>query len=176
MGWSIPSSTFNECDKSFIKFCSEIFLTQIIDSPTHGDGGILDLVLCNYIGLNRIKFHSVDSPLTNTNDHFLISFDINVNKSIKSAAVTLYPAFSRADFKCINEYLSNIDWKFIYNKSDNLQEFYDEFVNIINLAIKKFVPLKKKNIKRKIYPSNLKKKKKKKKFFQKKKKKKKKKK
>ena len=71
--WSIPSSTFNECDKSFIKFCSEIFLTQIIDSPTHNDGGILDLVLCNYIGLNRIKFHSVDSPLTNTNDHSLIS-------------------------------------------------------------------------------------------------------
>ena len=155
--WSIPCSTFNECDKSFIKFCSENFLTQIIDSPTHNDGGILDLVLCNYIGLNRIKSHSVDSPLTNTNDHSLISFDIIVDKSIKSAAVTLYPAFSRADFKCINEYLSKIDWKFIYNKSENLQEFYDEFVNIINLAIKKFVPLKKKNIKRKIYPSNLKK-------------------
>merc|ERR1712096_45969 len=91
----------------------------------------------NYIGLNRIKSHSVDSPLTNTNDHSLISFDIIVNKSIKSAAVTLYPAFSRADFKCINEYLSNIGWKFIYNKSENLQEFYDEFVNIITPKKKK---------------------------------------
>merc|ERR1712096_580965 len=109
----------------------------------------------NYIGLNRIKSHSVDSPLTNTNDHSLISFDIIVDKSIKSAVVTLYPAFSRADFKCINEHLSNIEWKLIYNKSENLQEFYDEFVNIINLAIKKFVP-KEKNL-------NLKKKKKKKK-------------
>ena len=69
--------------------------------------------------------------------------------------MTLYPAFSRTNFKCINEHLSSIDWKLIYNKSENLQEFYDEFVNIINLAIKKFVPLKKKNIKSKIYPSNL---------------------
>ena len=42
--------------------------------------------------------------------------------------------------------MSSIDSKFIYNKSENLQEFYDEFVKIINLAIKKFVPLKKKNI------------------------------
>ena len=33
--WNIPSSTFNECNKSFIEFCSENFLTQIIDSPTH---------------------------------------------------------------------------------------------------------------------------------------------
>ena len=59
---------------------------------------------------------------------------------MKSATVTLYPAFSRADFKCINEYLSSIDWKFIYNKSENLQTFYDKLVNIINLAIRKFVP------------------------------------
>ena len=29
--WSIPSSTFNECNKSFIKFCLEDFLTQTID-------------------------------------------------------------------------------------------------------------------------------------------------
>ena len=109
------------------------------------------------MGLDKVKFHSVDSPLTNTNDHSLISFGISVKKSMKSATVTLYPDFSRADFKCINEYLSSIDWKFIYNKSENLQEFYDKFVNIINLTIKKFVPLKKKNRKRKIYPSNLKK-------------------
>ena len=92
---SIPSSTFNECNKSFIKFCSENFLTQIIDLPTHKDDGILDLVICNYMGLDRVKSHSIDSPLTNTYDHFLISFDINVNKSTKSAAVTLYQAFPK---------------------------------------------------------------------------------
>ena len=61
------------------------------------------------MGLERVKSHSVDSPLTNTNDHSLISFDISVNKSTKLAAVTIYPAFSRADFKCINENLSSID-------------------------------------------------------------------
>ena len=152
--WSIPSSTFNECNKSFIKFCSENFLTQIIDTPTHKDCDNLDLVLCNYTGLDRVKPHSVDSLLTNTNDHFIISFDINVNKSTKSAAQTLNPAISRVDFKCIKEHFSSIDWKFIYNESENLQEFYDGFVNIINFVIKKFLPLKNKNTKRKIYPSN----------------------
>ena len=53
------------------------------------------------MGLDKVKSHSVDSTLTNTNDHSL-----NVNRSTKSAAVTLYPAFSRADFKCRNEHLN----------------------------------------------------------------------
>ena len=91
------------------------------------------------MGLDRVKSCSVDSPLTNTNDHSLISFDIKVNKSTKSAAMTLYPAFFRADFKLINEHLLSIDLKFIYNKSKKLQEFYNEFVNIINLAINRLV-------------------------------------
>ena len=69
------------------------------------------------MGLDRIKSHSVYSLLTNTNDYSLISFGINVNKSTKSAAVRLYPAFSREDFKCINEHFLSKDWKFIYNKS-----------------------------------------------------------
>ena len=43
--WDIPSSTFNECNKSFIKICSENFLTQIINLPTHKDIGIFDVVL-----------------------------------------------------------------------------------------------------------------------------------
>ena len=51
----------------------------------------------------------------------------------------------------INVYL------FIINQRRESEEFYDKFVNIINLTIKKFVPLKKKKRKRKLYPSNLKK-------------------
>ena len=76
--------------KVLVKLVKTIFLTQIIDSPTHKDGSILDLMLCNYMGLDRVKCHSVDSPLTSTNDHSLIYFGINVNKSIKSASVTFY--------------------------------------------------------------------------------------
>ena len=90
IGWSIPSSNFNECYKSFTKFCSENILTHVIDSPTHKDGAILDLVLRNYMSLDKIKSHTVDAPLTNTNYHSFISLDNNVNNSSKSAAVTLF--------------------------------------------------------------------------------------
>ena len=46
------------------------------------------------MGLEIAKFHSVDSPLTDTNDHKLISFGINVDKSTKPASETLYPDFA----------------------------------------------------------------------------------
>ena len=55
--WTIPNTTYNDCHTSFTKFCSDNILTQLIDSPTHKDGKILDLLLCNYLGLDRIKFH-----------------------------------------------------------------------------------------------------------------------
>ena len=41
---------------------------------THKNGNILDLLLCNYMDLDRVNLNSVDSPLTDTNDHNLISF------------------------------------------------------------------------------------------------------
>ena len=55
MDWNIPSTTYNDCHKSFIKFCSDNILTQLIESPTHKDGNIHDLLLCNYLGLDRVK-------------------------------------------------------------------------------------------------------------------------
>ena len=78
--------------------------------------------------------------MTDTNDHKLISFGINVDKSTKPTSETLYQDFHRANFKNLNKYLSGINWKLLYNTSKNLQEFYDEFINTINLSIKQLVP------------------------------------
>ena len=69
----------------------------------------------------------------------LFRFGINVEKSTKLASETLYPKFSTTNFKNVNKYLSGISWKVLYNSSKNLQEFYDEFINTINLSIKRFV-------------------------------------
>ena len=69
--WNIPNTAYNDCHKSFIKFGSYNILTQLIESPTHKDGNILDVLFCNYMGLDRIKFLTLDSPLTDTNDQAL---------------------------------------------------------------------------------------------------------
>ena len=47
----------------------------------------------------------------------------------------MYPNSYKADFESVNEYLLGISWKLLYNKSKIQQEFYDEFVNIIQLYL-----------------------------------------
>ena len=59
IGWNIPSKTYNDCHKSLIKFYLYNLLTQLIDSTTHKNGNILDLLLCNkwlWIELRFILF------------------------------------------------------------------------------------------------------------------------
>ena len=45
--WGIPVSHGGLNHQDFVKFCINNSLTQIIDDPTHCDGNILDLLLCN---------------------------------------------------------------------------------------------------------------------------------
>ena len=55
--WTIPSTDFNEPNECFLNFCTDNFLTQVIESPTHKNGNILDLLICNHFGLDRIISH-----------------------------------------------------------------------------------------------------------------------
>ena len=51
--------------------------------------------------------------------------------------------------------MSNIDWTSLFNKSKNLQLFYDLFINLIQTSTKLFIPPYPKNNKCKKYPSNI---------------------
>ena len=104
--WTIPGTDFNDSRKCFLDFCTDSFLTQLIKSPTHKNGNILDLLVCNNFGLDRTISHSVTLSLTNTCDHNLISFEIQIQKVINAKKDTY--DFKMEDFENINDYLSNI--------------------------------------------------------------------
>ena len=95
------------------------------------------------MALDRVKFYTVDSPLTNVNDHSVISFGISVDRGTKPTSRLLYQDFYRANFKNINNFLSEINWKAKHSNSKNIQEFYDELINTINVSIKQLVTLTK---------------------------------
>ena len=109
------------------------------------------------MGLDRVKFHSVDSPLTDANDHSVILFGISVDRNKKPTSRSLYPDFYIANFDNINKFLSKINWKVKYNNSKNLQEFYNEFIKTTNVSIKQFVALTKHHRKSKTYLFSIKK-------------------
>ena len=79
-------------------FCTDNFLSQVIENPTHKNGNILDLLICNNFGLDKIIAHSITFPLTNTCDHNLISIKIKIeNKKFINAKKDSYD-FKKAVF------------------------------------------------------------------------------
>ena len=64
------------------------------------------------MGFDRVKFCSVDSPLTDANDRSVISFGISVDRGTKPIFRSFYPDFNIANFDNINKFLSRINWKF----------------------------------------------------------------
>ena len=54
--FNISSKTYNDCHKSLIKFYLYNLLTQLIDSTTHKNGNILDLLLCNKWLCIKLRF------------------------------------------------------------------------------------------------------------------------
>ena len=53
--------------------------------------------------------------MTDANDHSVISFGISVDMGTKPTSRSLYSDFYRANFENINKFLSEINWKVIYN-------------------------------------------------------------
>ena len=49
-------------------------------------------------------------------------------KSKKSSSKSLFPDFRGANFENINKFLSEINWKTLFNNSNNLQMLYDKFI------------------------------------------------
>ena len=156
INWTIPSTDYNESHECFLNFCMDNFLTQVIENPTHKNGNILDLLICNHFGLDRIISHSTTFPLTDTCDHNLISFNVKIESQIVDNPKVASYNYKKADFENINNYLSNINWTSLFNKSKNLQHFYDQFINLIHTSIKRFIPLYSKINKNKKYPSHIK--------------------
>ena len=73
----------------------------------------------------------MDSPLIDANGHRVISFGISADRGTKLTSRLLYPDFYRANFDKNNKFLTEINWKVLYNNSKNLQEFYVKFINTI---------------------------------------------
>ena len=87
---------------------------------------------------------------------FVILFFIILLLFVINAKKDTYDDFKKTDFDNINDYLSKNNWTSLFNKSKNLQHFYDQFTSSIQASIKRFTPLYSKNNKSEKHPSTLK--------------------
>ena len=130
----------------FLEFTSEHGLIQCVAEPTR-DNNILDLILVN----DPLVINScvTATPLGNS-DHNIVEFNLviptdkpsnlykpPVNDDVKQYCYN----FKEADFDGLNDFLSAIDWQSVLC-SDNSNNCIESFINILNIGMEEFVPLK----------------------------------
>ena len=123
--WDNYHSTV-QTEQLFLDSFSNLGFEQLIDSPTHIRGNILDLLLTNNTRLiNDTRVHH--DTIVCKSDHFPISFTIkSKTKKNKAAKRELYN-FKRADWASINSELHNVNWDRLLLFNDDVEFSWARF-------------------------------------------------
>ena len=62
--------------QTFLDFVTYNCLDQLITEPTHHDGHVLDLLLCNLFSKKYLMNYYVDMPLSTSCDHSSLYFSL----------------------------------------------------------------------------------------------------
>lgn len=124
--------------KNFIDFCCDEGLSQLVESPTHEGGNILDLLLTPDEFL--VSDLLVREPFSNS-DHFSISFEVEFQNRDNSM-----PKFERDFSNCgdLKYFLECIEWNAIFSRCLCPADYWAEFTNVLNYGIENFISTVKK--------------------------------
>lgn len=141
VNWQIPVSLGGAISDFFVQFCNDNFLSQHINEPTHCNGNILDLLLCNVFSSVSLIAFDVCEPFCNNCDHCVINFKLAFDISTATTSNKCIPDFTKANYEFICSQLSIVDWFSITNKCNNsVQLLYDCILHELQLVIDKYVP------------------------------------
>ena len=139
--WPISQATnsANRLDQMFLDSFFELGLQQLIETPTHNKGKVLDLLLTNRSPLVR-NVKVLDNEIMCKSDHYPITFSVacKINR-LKPPKRKIYN-FKRANWDQLNRDIGCIDW---HQTVDGLEpeiawkRFKDIFFVLINRSIPK---------------------------------------
>ena len=110
----------NHHSSAFCDLIIDLNLWQLIDSPTHSAGNILDLVLTN----NDAVIHNLSAnsilPPNLTSDHFTVEFNIvcTPTTSSNSTRARFYYNYTKADWDGMLEFLTHYNFNPLYSLTD----------------------------------------------------------
>ena len=134
-----PVSAQKPSSKEFLSFLNSCSLTQLVTTPTHNLGRILDLFITS--SPNAIENIDVREPLSSTNDHNMIEISLSTIYS-KHKSKQRYN-FYKANYLKINEFFAKTDWSPVFDNTsgNNVNSMYNKFISIFYKCIDSFVPL-----------------------------------
>ena len=130
-------------DSNFsIQLCNLIFqynYSQVVTSPTHEHGNLLDLVITNNEDIiYDVQVHSEGTFIKS--DHYLVSFKLKsiLNHKPDSCPITILDYF-KANYDGLNQFLSSIDYSTCY-QSENVEFVWSFVKSLLLQGIRRFIP------------------------------------
>jgi len=125
--------------------------SQLVASPTHRQGNILDLVLSND--------HSIVSDVNvvenfSTSHHFAINFSVNYNQKAEIANARYN--FKRTNYNILAQKLLAVDFEQVFATCSTVNQFCDGFYEVLQELIKCYVPLVKPGRQQKLLTKDIK--------------------
>ena len=126
-----------------INVCLTNGLSQLVKEPSRLNN-FLDLVFSNVC--HDITDVSIIDPFGDINlssDHMGVCFQykVRITKSVQNRPIRLN--FRKADDAAICEYLSNIDWEFLFSSCVNSSDMYQLFLHHVHFVFDNFIPSEK---------------------------------
>ena len=137
----LTSSDGNSKESQFLECLRDCFLNQKCTKPTrirlNNEPSLLDLVLVsNDQSIDNIDY---ESPLGKS-DHRVLQFQYQCSvRRLNYKKVKFY--YDKADYTAMKEMLVNINWQDKLN-AENIDDNWEQFKNIINSVVDKYVPKK----------------------------------
>ena len=102
----------NVIEQLFIDSFNSLALSQVIESSTHKNRNILDILLSNYTNtLDKVTVLDQNSVIKS--DHYPISFSIKGSSGRKKSPKRRVYNFKKANWAMINQKLSSVNWRFL---------------------------------------------------------------
>ena len=132
--------TSNDLHRKFMNLFEENCLTQILSSPTHCRGNLLDLLLTDAPYIVKDIF-TADHNEYIKSDHFAIRFNIDVKGVVKRLKPPKRSVrnFKKADWVAINNDLSGINWDLHIDCTD-INIAWCNFKNTLNSICDQHIP------------------------------------
>ena len=139
---SWPDATTScELHGKFLDFLiGDLGHTQLITTPTHKSGHILDLFFTNVPSLIK-NLKVLDQNAFCLSDHQAISFDIEIEVKYKTSPKRKVFNYNNGDYRALNEDLSNVNWDRAFSCNDPCQA-WNIFKNILGQLCERRIPKK----------------------------------
>ena len=136
--WENNSSS-NRLYSKFLDTFDDLGLAQLISSPTHYRGNLLDILLTdNPSHVNSIVVHDRNAFVKS--DHFFISFEIKLKlKRIRAQRRSIYN-FSKANWEALDNDLRHVDWNSCLLYGIDIGVAWDRFKSILSVLCDKHIP------------------------------------